>query len=132
MNQLSPSQIQIGLIRNNGFSRCEIKSFNCISYTVFPRNLDPFYIVCYCIIWVRTSWTYSTWWYRENRASTWASSAHQTGSKRNILENKNRRSMVQGTKHLNINTNCKQKENSRKKDSDLIKAKPHKTLANYY
>ena len=28
--------------------------------TVCPRSSDPFYIVCYYIIWVTTSWTYCT------------------------------------------------------------------------
>ena len=38
--------------------------FIFIWYTVCPRSLDPFNIVTYCILLVKTSWTYSIYFNR--------------------------------------------------------------------
>ena len=31
-----------------------------MKHTVCPRSLDTFYIINYCLIWVKTAWTYCT------------------------------------------------------------------------
>ena len=36
-------------------------------FTLCPRNLDLFYKLSYCIKWVKTSWTYITWWQYDQR-----------------------------------------------------------------
>ena len=38
----------------------KVSQISTLIHTVCPRSSDPFYIVSYYIIWVTTSWTYSS------------------------------------------------------------------------
>ena len=44
---------------NNNMARNDLKQCGCFKHnrTLCPRSFDPFYIVCYYINWVKTTWT---------------------------------------------------------------------------